>query len=94
MDTRMNAGTWIALAGLAVTALGGLGWLGALTWHGGRQSQRIDTAISDIKQMRRTQDEHGTAIAGWSHVAAMLEEVRADMKAYMMRPVRRNGAGN
>lgn len=92
----MTAGTWIALGGLVVTAMGGLGWLGVLTWHGGRQAQRLDGAVTDIGDLKRTQAEHGTAIAGWSHVAALLEEVRKDVKAIQLgRSTRRtSGTGD
>jgi hypothetical protein len=89
----MNLATEIALAGLVITALGGLGWLGTLTWHGGRQSQKLDNAINDIKDIKTTQGEHSSAIAGWTHVAALLEEVRHDVKNLMtgkVQPPRRN----
>ena len=92
----MDAGTLIALGGLVVTALGGLAWLGSLTWHSGRQAQRVDSAINDIKDLKETQAIHSTAISGWSHVASLLEEVRADVKAYMTGrpPVRRKSPGD
>jgi hypothetical protein len=91
----MDMGTAIALGGLIITALGGLGWLGTLTWHGGRQSQKLDNAIADIKDIKETQGDHSAAIAGWTHVASLLEEVRADVKAYMTgRPSRGRHPGD
>lgn len=83
----------IALAGLTVTAFGGLGWLGSLTWHGGRQAQKLDNAIKDIAEIERTQTVHSTAIAGWAHVAAVVEEVRTDVKGLLTRNARRDSRG-
>jgi hypothetical protein len=84
-----------SLAGLAITALGGLGWLGSLTWHGGRQAQKLDNAASDIRDLKTKQDEHATSIAAWSQALSLLEEVRGDVKSLMTGRARRNsGTGD
>jgi hypothetical protein len=85
----MTGAEWIALAGLGITALGGLGWLGTLTWHGGRQAQKLDNIIGKVDRIELTQTEHATAIATWPQVIKLLEEVRKDVKGLLTARVRR-----
>lgn len=94
----MTGAEWISLGGLGVTALGGLGWLGSLTWHGGRQAQKLDSAIGDIKDLKDTTAEHAKAISTLDQFVSLLREVRDDVKEMMKsrpsaRP-RRQGEGD
>lgn len=90
----MNPTEWITLAGVAVTAIGGLGWLGTLTWHGGRQAQKLDNVITKVEKIDQTQGEHSTAIAAWTTALSLLEEVRHDVKGLLTARARRGGTGD
>lgn len=75
--------TWEALAAVAALvtlALSILGALGVLIWHAGRHSQRLDSAETDIKELKKVQDEHTKAINVWDQALKLLEEVRHDVK--------------
>lgn len=80
----------IALAGVTMTALGGLGWLGSLTYHGGRQAQKLDSAIKDIGDLKETQAEHAKSIGVLEQLVMLVTEMRQDIKALIGKPTRRN----
>lgn len=75
--------SWEALAAVAAIvtlALSILGALSVLIWHAGRHSQRLDSAETDIKDLKKVQDEHTRAINVWDQAVKLLEEVRHDVK--------------
>lgn len=64
-------------------AIGGLGWLASLTWHGGRQSQKLDNVIATVADLQKTQTEHARSISTLDQFVALLTEVRNDVKEMM-----------
>lgn len=88
---NFGPGEWVA----GLCAVGGLGaWVGGLTFRAGRHAEQASQFRKELDHLHKTQGEHSTAIAGWSHVAALLEEVRTDVKRIQLAGRPRGAGGN
>jgi hypothetical protein len=69
-----------AIAACATLGLSALGSIAFLIWHAGRHSERLDGAESDIRDLKKIQDEHSKVLGGWEQFGKLLDEVRGDVK--------------